>query len=1018
MHNKNQVSLRLNHRRALHWRHAGVSSRIADWAKVALRSCALLLVAIGLTWGVLASSEVTAAQDRYEYDGLGRLITHLDGSGVATQYQYDAAGNILSVVRRSATELAAPQLTGISPSVIRRGETRRIVLSGAHLQNTTLQLSAPGMRWSNIERTAAAIAFDLTVDSQVALGSVPIVVSSLAGSASTAITVAPELPAMAVEPSPLALPPNGNAFRVTIRLSNPDAVPHQVNLASSDVSRVTVDRTSVSFAAGQTTAEFQVAGVVAGFANLQLTSPTLQPLTVPVFVTADFRGLSTSDALPVGLVVGSSEPVAEPRSSNGPFVAAPVGVSLGPVVTGVTPRVLALGQSVELLIDGAGFTEGGQVSIEPAAGLTLGAVALSADRRRLSVPIQVAPDAVLGARSLHVLDANGQRLPMVDPTFSQIHVTAGLPAVHSVDPLFGVGGETVTLVVRGERLQGADLSFQPPHDLSAELPVVNADGTELVARVQIAPAASRGARTVVVTTPSGQSSEQATPANQFTVVQQQRESITPIAAPLVGVQVGEQSAAPQPRTIEPVASPLVGLAVGAYARAVEPAVGIVGTSATLIITGQGLGAVTGVLAEDAAGLTFGAITTNAEGTELSVVVDLAAGAPRTLRRLRLVSAAGDLPFLDPRFLVSAPLPELSSTGPQVLPVGETVRLTLLGQRLAGVTAVRIEPAQGLSLGAPLPGQDPETQLMVDVQVAADAPTGPRTVIVTTPAGDSPSTPTPANTVHVVRERGDVHGPIMAHAVGVEVGSAPVIQATVDYLASAPIVGVTVQTTPGAPPSVDGLFQASPVGVAVGPVAYAVSPAAPEGFLKGSEGVLRISGIRLQGVSQVVVDVPAGGASVVVDPPQINAEGTELQAVVHVPASALSGGYGVRLLTDVGSTVPVSGIAPLTIGVGALPQSLDSVAPIILEQGKSYTLTVRGSGLNDVYAIEFAGGAGIEPVPGSFVQGADALGSFVQVQLRVGSDAPQGSRVVRLKVPGSMTTDTPTPANTITIISPQ
>lgn len=966
----------------------------------------------------MAPVDVTAAQDRYEYDGLGRLITHLDGSGVATQYQYDAAGNILSVVRRSASELAAPQLTGISPSVIRRGETRRIVLSGAHLQNTTLQLSAPGLRVANIERTEAAIAFDLTVDAQVALGSVPIVVSSLAGSASIAITVAPELPTMAVEPSPLALPPNGNAFRVTIRLSNPDAVPHQVNLVSSDISRVTVDRASVSFAAGQTTAEFQVTGVAAGFANLQLTSPTLPPLTVPVFVTTDFRGVNTSNALPVGLVVGSSEPVAAPRSSNGPFVAVPVGVSLGPVITGVMPRVLALGQSVELLIDGAGFAEGGQVSIEPAAGLTLGAVSLSADRRRLSVPVQVAPDAVLGARSLHVLDANGQPLPMVDPTLSQIHVTAGLPVIHSVDPLFGVGGETVELVVRGERLQGAVLSFQPSHDLSAELPVVNAGGTELIARVQITPAASRGVRTVVVTTLSGQSSGQATPANQFTVVQQQRGSITPIASPLVGVRVGEHSVAPEPQAIEPVASPLVGLAVGAFARAAEPGVGIIGTSATLTIQGQGLSAVTAVQAEDGAGLTFNTPTANATGTELSVVVDVAANATRSLRRLRLLTASGEVPFLDPRFLVSAPLPDLHSVGPQVLLAGETVRLTLSGQRLSGVTGVRIEPSQGLSLTAPQPGQDPDSQLTVDVQVATDAAAGPRTVIVTTPAGDSSNIPAPANTIHVAREVGGVHGPILADAVGVQVGTVSANPATVDYLAQAPIVGVSVQTTPGAPPSVDGLFQAPSVGVAVGPVAHAISPADPEGFLKGSEGVLRISGIRLQAVSQVVLDAPAGGASVVVDPPQSNAEGTELQVVVHIPANALSGGYGVRLLTDTGSQVSGSGVAPLAIRVGALPQSLDSVAPIVLEQGKNYTVTVRGSGLNDVYAVELTGGAGVDFVAGSFAQGADALGSYVQVQVLVRPDAPPGSRVVRLKVPGSATTADPTPANTITIIAPQ
>lgn len=976
------------------------------------------MVVAGVVWGVLAASEVTAAQERYEYDGLGRLITHVDGAGVATRYQYDAAGNILSVVRGSATELDAPQVTGISPAVIRRGETRRVALTGANLLNASLQVNAPGVGLANIERTATSMAFDMSVGNQVALGPLNVVVSNLAGSASAAITVAPNVPTLSVEPSPLALPPTGASYRVTIRLANEDVVAHQVNLVSSDVSRVTVDRASVNFAAGQTTAEFQVAGVAAGFANLQLTSPTLSPLTVPVFVTADFRGLSTSEAYPVGVVVGSAEPGAEPQAGEGTFMASPVGVALGSVITGVAPRAWSPEQSLELTVEGTGFAEGVQVSVVPSEGLTLGAVSRSPDGRRLSVPVQIASDVALGVRSLSVQDATGQAVPVVDPALSQIHITAGLPVIHSVDPLFGVGGTTVDLVMRGERLGGAVLSFLPPHDLIPEAPAVSADGAELRARVQIAPAASTGARTVVVTTSSGRSSEEATPANQFTVVQQLREAITPIAASIVGVQVGDVEAAPQPRVIEPVASPLVGLAVGAYARAAEPAVGIVGETATLTIRGQGLSAVTAVQAEDGAGLTFGSPIANATGTEMSVVVEVAANAPRTLRRLRLVTAAGEVPFLDPRFLVSAPLPALQSVSPQVLPAGEIVTLALHGQRFSGVTSVRIEPSQGLSLAAPQPGLDPETQLTVNVQVASDAAAGPRTVIVTTAAGDSSSTPLPSNTVHVAREVGDLRGPIMAHAVGVEVGDASANPRTVDYLASASIVGVTVQTVPGAPPSVDGLFQAAPVGVAVGPVIHALSPAMPEGFLKGAEGVLRLTGIRLQSVTQIVLDAPAGGAAVEVDPPQINAEGTELQATVRIPAGAASGAYGVRLLNDAGELVPTSGVSSIAFGVGALPQSLNSVAPILMEQGRAYSLTVRGASLGDVYAIELIGGAGVDIVAGTFVNGADAFGAYVQVQVLVSESAPQGSRIVRLRVPGGATTDTPLPANTITIISPQ
>lgn len=980
-----------------------------------------LLVGLLLSlWALLWSPLLHAAQDRYEYDPLGRLITHIDTAGQATQYRYDAAGNILSVTRRSASELQRPQVTGVSPSVLRRGQTRQIAITGTELQNVAVQSPTPELLLGNVQRTATRITLDLTATQNAPQGPHVLTLSNLRGSAQATVSIAPNLPTLAVEPSPLALPPTGAQYSVTLRLSNVDLEPHTIALSSSDPTRLTVNTASVQVPAGQTSATFNVAGVASGFASLNLSSATLAPLSVPVFITADFSGVNTSRAQPVGLMVGEiTTPVMQ---TAGTFASPLVGLSLGGVITDITPSALSLGDVATLDIAGHHLPEGAQVIITPADGLTLGAFNLSPDRTRLQLPLTVSADAALGLRRLTVLGADGLPVPMADAALGQLRIGAGLPVVHSVDPIFGVPGTTIELTVRGQRLQDGVISFQPVQDLIVETPSVNADGTVLTARVQVAGFAATGVRTLRVTTPNGASPEQATAANQFTVVQQIRESITPISAALVGVQVGSSAVEPQPQAVGPVVSPPVGLAVGAYGRAAEPAVGVIATTTPVLIRGQGLGAVASVAAasaDDGAGLTFGALTASADGSELRFTVSVAADAPRSLRRLRLLTAQGtELPLIDPRFTVSAPLPALLSVTPQVVQAGQTVALRVRGQRLEGASAVRLLPADGVSLSAPVAvaGTDPDSEFSVSLQIAPTASLGERVLVVTTAAGESSEQPSPANSFRLVQQTGATLDAIAAPLVGVQVGQGGAGPSSLDYLSLSPVVGVMVQTAPAEPVSTSGPFLSSPVGVAVGAVVTAHNPEQPDGFLKGSQGVLVVDGLRLQSVDQIRIDAkPASAAADAVQfgQPALNAEGTRLQVPVTIASNAASGGYRVQLSAQ-GQPVAVLWQA-IGFAVGALPERIDSVSHIVLQPGQAYPVTVRGAGFGDVYQVVIDGGTGIEVVPGTVVVGSDAFGEYVLVQLRVVPGAALGSRVLRLQVPGGLTPATPTPANTLTVI---
>ena len=95
--------------------------RQRHWVRFdAIRALAWLLA---LVLGLLcATAVVYAAQERYDYDALGRLIRVIDEAGRVTEYVYDPAGNILQVVTGASAQ--APSVASTTPSALRRGETK------------------------------------------------------------------------------------------------------------------------------------------------------------------------------------------------------------------------------------------------------------------------------------------------------------------------------------------------------------------------------------------------------------------------------------------------------------------------------------------------------------------------------------------------------------------------------------------------------------------------------------------------------------------------------------------------------------------------------------------------------------------------------------------------------------------------------------------------------------------------------------------------------------------------------
>lgn len=989
--------------------------------EISLKKLGALLVLLLCSALALFSPHGLAGQERYDYDPIGRLVRHIDSNNQVTDYTYDAAGNLLSVNRSGLASGLAPVLTAIAPGAIRRGETKTITLTGQRLQLGTLQASDPALELSNVQRSATQITASLSVALLAATGTQTFTFTNSAGAAHIAMLVAPALPVLTVEPSPLALPPDNTARAITLRLSGPDVVAHTLSLASSDVSRATVNPASVVLAAGQTVAQVSITPKLAGFVNLVLTSATLRSVTVPVFVTLDFRGVNTSYAAPVGVRVGDAPGPSSPPTASATFASSRVGVAVGPVLTGISPGAMVVGGAQSFVLTGSNLPGTVQVAIQPSAGITPAAVSFVSAGSQISVALGVDAGAAVGARRIVVTDATGQLIPFADEGKSQIVLTTGQPSIASIEPLFAPQGSTVLLKIRGRHLHNGRLLITPLTDMRIDsMATINADGTELLARVEVAALAAPGPRLVQVQTFSGVSSNQPSAANQFSVVREVQHSVAPILSPLVGVVVGSAGSA-STTTVGPVQAANVGVLVGAAAIAVSPPVGLLGSSLTLVVSGAGLQSVQTATLAPLDGLAVGAFSVNAEGTQLSIPLAIDASAPRTARQVVLATVAGKLAFSTQggdQFRVVAAAPQLIAVAPQAVAAGSAVTMTLRGQNFSDVQAIQFDPPAGMVAAPPFVASQNNTVLSFGVQVSAGAVSGTRTVVVVAAGGASSAVPSPANTFQVGQQLGAVRDAIVAPQVGVLVGSsapAPTTQTVATY---APAVGVMVTGT-ATQATRDESAYAPHVGVVVGVASTGLVPRSPDGFLKGGSGGLVITGVNLDQVSSVTV---LGSAGVTLGALAVNGGNTQLTVPVSVSGTAASGTYGVRLHSGSGTTTAVvTAVNPgaMRFSVGALPTQMESVSPIVLEQGKSYTFTVRGTGLQDVYQVEASPGTGLR-IGVAFsapLWSTDALGEKLTVPVFVEADAPVGSRVLRLRVPGGVTDADATPANTITITTP-
>lgn len=945
----------------------------------------------------------TAGEERYDYDALGRLVRVIDEQGRVTEYVYDAAGNILQVIVTGPGSAQPPVVTGVSDTSIRRGETKSVQITGTGLTGAHVGTPDPALDISGLQVSPTQISFTLTALAAAALGAHTISIGNAGGATSLQLTVNPVLPKLNMSPLPIAVPPTGAGRNFFVTLSSADNIDHVVSLASSNPSRVTVSPASVTFAAGETEKLVTVAGLTAGNAAIDLTSPLLAPNSVPVFVTAEFTGITTSFA--PALQVIKQEAPGSVSTTFGPFVSPLVGIAKGAYIEGVAPSRFGVGTGPTVLVI-SGNELGGVtgVTLAPSTGLTLGALSVAPDGRSVSVPVTVAVDAPATVRRL-TLSGSGQPYLAARPGADQILVTLPLPEIDSIDPIFATTGTTAaTLTIRGRNLQAPErVTFSPGAGISVSAtPVASADGTRLTVNFSVAPLASAGSHVVRVHTMGGVSDGTASAANSFSVVNEVRATYAPIAAALLGVV--KEDPAP-PAEIRSAFATMVGVVVPPAATSLAPSVGIVGETVNLTVSGYGLSGVTALQLSPADGVTVGALSVAPDGLSVSAPLTIALGAPQGLREVRVFAGATQVSFTNAAaalFRVSAPLPQFDSISPIVLQVGAApVTLTITGRNFQNATLARVEPPTDITVSPPtINGAG--TQASFTISAAAGAATGPRAVILATPAGESLAAQTPANTLTLANTIQGSVTPVSAATLGIVLESAAPPATLAVGPVAAPHVGVVLETTPAAPPqdTVRGMH----VGVAVGPFATGVQapPLTPT-----STGTLVISGVGLADVSAVQI-VPASNAAV--GTLTIAPDGTRVEAPLLLSGAA-AGLRGVRVLRGA-EPVPFVPAPNNTFRIGVGVPGIDSITPILESRGNTFTLLIRGQNFQDATAVTAEPAAGIVfdhvPTP-------NAAGTELTVRMSIAPEAPLGARVIRVFTPGGATTDVAIPANTFTVL---
>jgi YD repeat-containing protein len=350
---------------------------------------------------------------QYAYDELGRLIAVVDQNGNIGVYNYDAVGNLLSIQRVDGTVI--PGAVGITLVVPAKGKV-----------GTTVRIFGKGFSGTASQNI---VSFNGTGAPVVAATTSTLTTSVPSGAVSGPITVT----------TPLGTATSATAFGVSgaITLSPATAALETSGTQQFAAQEAGSPTTNVTWAVNATVGGNEAGGTITT-AGVYTAPPASPPLRI-VQVTATSKDDTTlsgsatvtiltmqpaflmSGSLSVGLNpapqtfdenVTARVSVRMTSSAGATAVAMPVTVTVGPVITSVSPPNGERGTvDLAITVAGSGFTEATGLAFllnnAPDSSVTVSAFTTSPDGTHATATISIGANAALGGRVMQMTTLDG-----------------------------------------------------------------------------------------------------------------------------------------------------------------------------------------------------------------------------------------------------------------------------------------------------------------------------------------------------------------------------------------------------------------------------------------------------------------------------------------------------------------------------------------------------------------------------------------------------------------------------------
>lgn len=433
-------------------------------------------------------------------------------------FEYDQAGHVTRIISSFQTD--PPDVVEINPPFINIGRTVRMTATGFNLLQVQITTAEPGLIINSISSTLNEAIFDLTANDEAAVGTASLTFTTGLGSDVETIIVADRVPDLLTVPNPISVPPNGAPTAGRLVFVEPLPADQTFSVSIADPSIAGINQATVTFAAGETSANLEITGLLAGSTALNVNAPAQFFFnSFPVYVMGAFTGDENGNAgafsRPVQLLVGSGD---LNNVMNNPLASRPVTILVGPDDPDSVLNNPILSAPVGITV---GSNEAGGVENNPFLSLPVGIAVGSNDTAGaennpfLSMPVGLLvgpddPDSVLNNPVLSssvgiAVGSNDVSGGDNNPILSALAGVLIGPVLSSAAPVLLDRGTSVNVAISGFNLQSVNsITLVPAEDVSLGVFNVSPDGSEITVPVTVDANAVVGSREVVVATPDGE----------------------------------------------------------------------------------------------------------------------------------------------------------------------------------------------------------------------------------------------------------------------------------------------------------------------------------------------------------------------------------------------------------------------------------------------------------------------------------------------------------------------------------